>query len=492
MMPLSKEELQKVLDAPEDSVEFLKLVERVDSSPEIRSELLKSSQDTSTLWMDVTFALRKGELPKREELAATESALSFSRAISLNNLETLKPTQEQEPLLNSDDIRNLLEPATHPELLGRIGRYDIERIVGQGGMGVVFKAYDSELHRIVAVKAMAPHLASNSTARKRFAKEARSIAAIVHPHVIPILDVQIDGPSPYIVMQFVNGQSLQERVESNGPLSVAEALRIADQIASALSAAHERGLVHRDVKPANVLLEESVERVLLSDFGLARTMDDAALTRTGSVVGTPFYMSPEQAEAGTADPRSDMFSLGSVLYFMLTGLPPFRAQTSISVIVHICQTPHLPLEQVNSDTPIEVARLVDRLLEKDPKERVQTADELRQEILGLLSAMQQGRLSLLKPLGRGDALKKSIRYRIAIVGALLVSASVLSLWGLWPESWTKGQPNAGSSSSPQIEKPLESTIEDDTNQWNASVYGVQAQASELLRVWQHDNAILNE
>ncbi len=192
-----------------------------------------------------------------------------------------------EPRMNLD----FLATAGHPEMLGRIGRYDIERVIGAGGMGVVLKGYDTELNRPVAIKVLARHLAHSGAARARFAREAKAAAAVVHEHVVSIHNVDVDRDLPFLVMQYVAGESLQARVDREGPLNCKEILRIGMQVASGLAAAHEQGVIHRDVKPANILLEEQVERALITDFGLARTVDDASLTQTGIVAGTPHYMS---------------------------------------------------------------------------------------------------------------------------------------------------------------------------------------------------------
>ena len=224
-----------------------------------------------------------------------------------------------------DRVLKLLGVPKHPEMLGRLGRYDIEKIIGSGGMGIVLKAHDSELNRPIAIKILAPHLSHVGAARERFAREGRAAAAVVHEHVVAIYNVEADGTLPFLTMQYVPGHSLQARVDENGPLSVEEILRIGLQAASGLAAAHAHGLVHRDVKPSNILLEDTVERAILTDFGLARAIDDASLTQTGIIAGTPHYMSPEQATGGDIGARSDLFSLGSVLYFMATGHPPFRA-----------------------------------------------------------------------------------------------------------------------------------------------------------------------
>lgn len=276
--------------------------------------------------------------------------------------------------LQADPISlDFLDPPQHPEMLGRVGRYDVERLIGMGGMGIVLKAFDTELHRPVAVKVLAPHLAHSGAARQRFAREAQSAAAVVHENVVPIHNVDAAGKLPFLVMQYVSGESLQSRVDRDGPLTIDEVLRIGAQIAHGLSAAHEQGLVHRDVKPGNVLMEESIDRVLISDFGLARAADDASVTRSGVIAGTPHYMSPEQARGDAVDARSDLFGLGSVLYFMCTGRPPFRADGAIATLNRICHDPHRPVDMVNERVPTGLAALIDELLAKQPNKRPNTS-----------------------------------------------------------------------------------------------------------------------
>ena len=292
------------------------------------------------------------------------------------------------PVVNTDDY---LGPPSHPEMLGRIGRYEIERVIGSGGMGVVFKGFDTELNRPIAIKVLARHLSQNGAARRRFAREGKAIAAVVHEHVVAIYNVETDDATPFLVMQFVNGESLQARVERCGPLDAKEILRIGMQAAAGLRAAHEQGVIHRDIKPGNILLEESVERALVTDFGLAQSLDDASLTQSGIVTGTPNYMSPEQASGKSTDARSDLFSLGSVLYFMATGRPPFRAEKTMGVLHRICNDVHQPVWRVNSDVPYPLCEIIDRLLEKKPKRRFQSAVEVERAICECLSSIQSYR-----------------------------------------------------------------------------------------------------
>jgi hypothetical protein len=286
------------------------------------------------------------------------------------------------PARAEDDVPlDFLAPSDKPGSLGRLGNYEVEAVVGRGGMGVVFKAFDESLHRVVAVKVMAPLLATGATARQRFVREARAAAAVVHEHVVTIHAVDEAGGLPFIVMQYVAGTSLQDRLDRDGPLRLPEVLRIGAQAAAGLGAAHKQGLVHRDVKPANILLENGVERVKLTDFGLARAADDASLTQSGAVAGTPQYMSPEQAEGKPVDARSDLFSLGSVLYAICTGRPPFRAPSSMAVLKRVCEDTPTPVREVNPEVPEWLADVIARLHAKNPADRFQSAEEVA-DLLG--------------------------------------------------------------------------------------------------------------
>ncbi len=354
-------------------------------------------------------------------------------SLELSSLMNAEVSVETEPV----DL-DFLAPPSHPELLGRLGRYDIERVIGKGGMGLVLKAHDSELNRVVAIKVLAPHLAGSSAARRRFAREAQAAAAVLHPNVLPIYNVESEGKLPYFVMQFVAGQSLQSRVDRDGPLEVHVALRIAKQTAAALAVAHSQGLVHRDVKPGNILLEEGVERAQLSDFGLARTADDASLTRTGIVAGTPHYMSPEQANGERIDARSDLFSLGCVLYFMLTARPPFRAESAMGVLNRICHHAHRSVQSINHCVPRELSLLVDRLLAKDPAKRFESAMAAEAAVDKLLSAIQGGRLRLDKSIGR-----KPKRLRNRIAAAASIAAVLACGYAVSASNWFSGSPTRG-------------------------------------------------
>jgi formylglycine-generating enzyme required for sulfatase activity len=289
-------------------------------------------------------------------------------------------TQAQ-PRAGKNEELAFLAPSSRPETLGRLGHYDIQEVIGRGAFGIVLKAFDEQLHRVVAVKVLAPHIASSGTARKRFSREAQAAAAIAHEHVVTIHAVEDGHNPPYLVMHFIAGMSLQEKLDQEGPLALKEILRIGLQTAEGLAAAHKQGLVHRDIKPANILLENGVERVRITDFGLARAMDDASLTQSGVIAGTPMYMSPEQAEGQSIDYRSDLFSLGTVLYVMCTGRPPFRAANTMAVLKRVCEETPRPIREINPEMPDWLSAIVAKLHAKRPEERFQTAKEVA-ELLG--------------------------------------------------------------------------------------------------------------
>jgi len=291
--------------------------------------------------------------------------------------------------LQIQQVLQLLLPTDDPQMLGRIGGYEVSGVVGSGGMGVVLKAIDRSLDRIVAIKVLSPHLASSGAARRRFEREAKAAAAVLHPNVIAIHGVSTESVLPFLVMPYLRGVTLQKRIDTDGPLPVIDILRIGNQIASGLAAAHEQGLVHRDIKPANVLLEDGVERVAITDFGLARAVDDASMTKTGVIAGTPQYMSPEQARGDAVDARSDLFSLGSVMYAMCIGRPPFRAESTFGILRRITDTEPRLIREVNPNIPEWLERLVGRLLTKSLDTRIQTADHVASLLQQCLAHVQQ-------------------------------------------------------------------------------------------------------
>ena len=273
-------------------------------------------------------------------------------------------------------IQKILAPSDDERMLGRLGPYEITGIIGSGGMGIVLKGHDRALDRFVAIKLLSPHLASSGAARQRFLREAKAAAAVVHDNVIAIHGVDEFAGLPYLVMPYCRGTTLEKRVRDAGPMSLREILRVGLQTARGLAAAHAQGLVHRDVKPANILLEDGVERVRITDFGLARAADDASLTVTGLLAGTPHYMSPEQALGKPLDARSDLFALGAVLFTLATGKPPFRAESSHAVLRMVTDVEPADVRLANPDMPAWLAGIIGRLLAKDPAARYPSASEV--------------------------------------------------------------------------------------------------------------------
>lgn len=298
---------------------------------------------------------------------------------------------ELEPISESslDSVLKLLGPTDDPQMLGRIGTYEIVGVIGRGGMGVVFKAFDGALNRFVAIKMLLPHLAASGAARKRFAREGKAAAAVIDEHVLPIYAVAEWQSVPYLVTQYSRGTTLQARIAEQGPLELKEILRIGMQTARGLAAAHAQGLVHRDVKPSNILLDGTVERAMLTDFGLARAADDASITRTGVIAGTPQYMSPEQARAGTVDGRSDLFGLGCVMYAMGAGRPPFRADNSFAILRLITDHEPKSIREINSDIPDWLCGIIAKLMAKEAGDRYATAAEVAELLESCLAHLQQ-------------------------------------------------------------------------------------------------------
>ena len=311
--------------------------------------------------------------------------------------EALEQMKAEEFIESSDaaqtngNVLSFLTPSDQPDSIGRLGKYEVTEVIGQGGMGIVVKAYDPALHRVVAVKVLAPYLAHNPQARKRFVREAQAIAAVSHDHVITIHAIDESPEQPKIVMQYIAGQSLQQKIDAEGSLDLKEILRIGMQTVAGLAAAHAQGLVHRDVKPSNILLENGIQRVKLTDFGLARAVDDASLTQSGAIAGTPQYMAPEQANGDAVDYRADLFSLGSVMYAMCVGHSPFRASTTMGVLKRVCHDPARPIQELNADIPDWLCAIIMKLLAKKPDERFQSAKAVAELLEKWLAHVQQPR-----------------------------------------------------------------------------------------------------
>jgi hypothetical protein len=353
--------------------------------------------------------------------------------------------------LSTLDIGFLI-PTNDPQVLGRIGNCNVLGPLGRGGMGVVFKAFDTVLHRMVAIKVLSPQLASSSEANHRFLREARAAAAINHPNVVVIHAVGEQSGMPYLVMEFVAGRTLHARIRSGAPFDLASLLRIGAQIADGLAAAHCQGVVHRDIKPRNIMLENGVERVKITDFGLAlAALDGSQITSVNRVVGTPAFMSPEQVHGSRVDRRSDLFSLGCVMHAMVTGRSPFQGSHALEIARKVVDCPVPPLHQLAPRIPAVVSAIVSKLLEKDPARRYQTAGELHAELLSLQNHLSQGKSTISYPITALSPTASRTRRRVGAAAAAVVAAALvlLAVWRFWPSlPVTQGPPSSGGVVAP--------------------------------------------
>jgi WD40 repeat protein len=328
-------------------------------------------------------------------------------------------------------VQALLRPGDSSGAVGRLGNYEVHELLGQGGMGLVLKAFDPPLNRWVAIKVLAPDLAGDPVARQRFAREAQSAAAVRHEHVITIHAVSEANGLPFLVMEHVAGGSLQDYLDLHGAARWQTAARLGAEVAAGLAAAHAHGLIHRDIKPSNILLEpESVPGELgtakIGDFGLARVADESRLTQTGIVPGTPMYMSPEQALSEPLDDRTDLFSLGSVLYALCTGQEPFPSGTPMAVLRQVCEATPRPVREINPEVPSWLAAVIDRLHAKRPGDRFASAAEVEELLRYNLEHPDQPRL-VRPPRGKRPRRRwYRLLTAVALLGLLLTAGLALT------------------------------------------------------------------
>ncbi|HLW67657.1 MAG TPA: protein kinase [Gemmataceae bacterium] len=438
-------QLRKLLDGNLAPEEQAVLSQHVDACPRCQAALEQMSAGRES-WNDIA-----------RQLAEPQEAAEPGLVNAINQLEAEADRSETtaEPAAHADAKLEFLDPPQKPGEIGRFGDYEILELVGRGGMGIVLKAFDPELRRIVAIKVMSPLLANTATARARFRREAQAAAAVTHDHIVTIHAVKEAKGLPYLVMQYIAGRSLQQRIDDCGAMELKEILRIGMQAASGLAAAHAQGLVHRDIKPANILLENGIERVKITDFGLARATDDARVTQSGIVTGTPQYMSPEQASGKSVDHRADLFSLGGVLYAMCTGYAPFRASSSMAVLKKVCDETPRPVQQLNSEIPDWLVAIVEKLMAKNPNDRFQSAQEVASLLGQHLAHMQQPAVFPEPPGVARPVPKKKRRSApwaiIVVVGLVLMAACaapLLLIMAFFGYNTVQG-PSGGSVSSAQ-------------------------------------------
>jgi len=308
-------------------------------------------------------------------------------------------------------------------------QFTVGSLLGQGGFAVVFRARDEVLRRDLAIKVLDVQGAPSPTLSERFVREAQTIARLEHPNIVPIYQVDADPQDGllYIVMRCVDGPSLRQLVATHGRLSVGDAARVARQVADALHYAHSEGVVHRDVKPDNILLDHR-GHVFVTDFGIAKAAQAASaaqLTTEGMIIGTPQYMSPEQAAGETVDGRSDIYSLGIVLYQMLSGHPPFDGQSSASILAKQLTATAVPIRDLRSDVPREFSFVLDRMLAKDPAARYQTAAEVSQALVAALPTAARNTLQV-----KSSWFARTLRWVVGLGMAGCLIAAAFAAGGL--------------------------------------------------------------
>ncbi len=356
--------------------------------PELRSAYLdEACSDDTKLREIVEGFLRARTQPGSKLQEASIDQHPKEPVVTVDQTTVYLPKTEgnDQPTVGANERQNrervwlaFLTPSDNPRLLGRLHDYDILGVLGHGGFGIVLKGLDTKLNRLVAIKVMNPQLAEDSRAQQRFLREARAIATIRNQNVVQVYAVD-DRPLPFLVMEFIDGSTLQQTIDESGPLDVATILQVARQIANGLAAAHGVGIVHRDIKPSNILLERDTRQtVKITDFGLARIADDASITHEGLVLGTPMFMSPEQASGKVVDHRADLFSFGSVLYLMASGQPPFQSDSALAVLRLVSEDAPRPLRAIRPEIPDWLVGIVSILHAKDPDERFQSAGEIRE------------------------------------------------------------------------------------------------------------------
>jgi serine/threonine-protein kinase len=313
----------------------------------------------------------------------------------------------------------------------RLGRYQIKEIIGEGAMASVYKAFDPEINRSLAIKLLKAQLRLDVEYRNRFLREAKGAGVLSHPNIVTVFDVGEDQGHPYIAMELVEGDTLAEEIKARKPLTTRDIVEIGVQLTRALDYAHKKGIIHRDVKPGNIMRLTDTNTIKVADFGICRIDgseggDATQQTQIGNVLGTPHYMSPEQVIGEKVDSRSDLFSAGVVLYQLLTGHLPFEGDTLISVAYKITKTDPPSLDKVRPDLPLSLRRIIERALKKQPDKRFQTGEEFAQALLGV--AHEIGDEDAKKGKARGGmpmALRWALTMAAVVAITMTLTATVL-------------------------------------------------------------------
>jgi eukaryotic-like serine/threonine-protein kinase len=370
--------LRQLLDGRLSEQEQAELGAHLEGCAACRDTLKQMGGDEEA-WFDRARRLAEARSEPEEALHRVMAALK--------RVENVPDARHEEPG-GEDHGLGLLGPGNGTAQIGRLGPYEVLEVVA-GGPGIVLRARDPHSHREVAIKLLAPGLAASLPASTRFLRAAQAYAAIRHPHVIALHAVQHAPGPPFLVMEYVPGPTLQQLLEQRGALEVPEVLRIGMQTALGLAAVHDAGLVHRDLKPSSILLEQDGQRAKITAFGLGRTVTDTAPKQGVATAGSPLYLAPEQARGEPVGHHADLFALGSVLYAMATGRPPFLADNPLAVLKRIREDQPRPIHETNPLVPDWLVALIARLHAKDPAQRYQSAKEVAEQLGGHLGESQQ-------------------------------------------------------------------------------------------------------
>lgn len=434
-------QLQKLLSGQTSDPDFLKLEAHLLQCDHCSLEadaLIPSTEVTAMLLRAETQVFRTREAELVEQLIR-----------KVRTLRSRPPANEEQTLIGSEDAGSnqaphetllnagqtvtvdastvsFLRPAQQPDEIGRLGGYRILQVLGSGGMGVVYRAEDPSLKRLVALKVMKPSVAATGSAKERFLREAQFTAAIEHDHIVQIYQVGEDNGVPFIAMPLLRGESLKSRLAKTGRMPQSEVVRIGKEVAAGLAAAHDRGLIHRDIKPDNIWIEEKTGRARILDFGLVRSVsDDTELTQSGMVLGTPKYMAPEQAQGLAVDHCSDLFSLGSVLYHLATGKPAFDGNNLTATLMAVVHQEPQPIEALSPDIHPELATLIAELVQKDRDKRPQSASLVSQRLAETEQALKNPSAGSLETLSNGSRTPIESIVRTNIAEVTIVPQSVL-------------------------------------------------------------------
>ena len=443
------------------------------------SEALQAHAASCSSCGELMRLLRQSAATSPEQNPSVGGSLTKTKSF-LNTRDGIPPDGHEFDL---DDARldetafdaSLLTPAMRPDSMGRLGKYDVLETLGHGAFGVVLKAFDEQLRRSVAIKILNREFSSSATARRRFIREGRAAAAVSHPNVVAIHAVEEQAGVPFLVMELVNGPSLRERINDKSKLAPLEVIRLGAQLAAGLAAAHAQGVVHRDIKPGNIMLETNVDRVKITDFGLARVaVDNVELTSRGMAVGTPAYMAPEQVMGDTVDARSDLFALGCVLYCGLVGHSPFQGRTAFEMARRVADFEPAPLHNLDPSIPPFLSEMITRLLKKNPDERYQSAAEVADLLGRYLAALNQSPSdkfqSVLHAPFKLDPEKTVIERKtsaglrrewavvIAVIGFAMLGGGAWSWRANWLRPFTEGPGKIVDVRSPKSENLTASTL----------------------------------